>query len=150
MIFAILMTAAAPAAPEAIIRAERARLNAAIAAHDWEAMMPSFLPDYTIFPGSSGRPFDVTAFGKRIGDSFADPTFVAFVRTPERIRISQNGKRASETGHWVGTWRKADGTMRLSGTYLGTWEPVEEGWKLKNEAYVSLACTGSKACAETY
>jgi hypothetical protein len=150
MLLAALLLAGAPATPEGAIRAERARLNAAIAAHDWEAMKPSFLPDYTILPGSSGRPFDVTAFGARIGASFADPTFVTFVRTPEQIRISKNGKRASETGRWVGTWRKPDGIMRLTGTYLGTWEPSAAGWKLKNEAYVSLACSGSKACAETY
>ncbi len=35
-----------------------------------------------------------------------------------------------------------------SGTYLATWGPSESGWKLKNEVYVSLDCTGSKACAE--
>lgn len=136
--------------PEATIRAERQRLNQAIAAHDWEAMKASFLPDYTILPGSSGRPFDLTAFGARMGQNFADPTFVTFVRTPDGIRISRNGKRGSESGRWVGSWRKDDGEMRLSGTYLATWEPSGTGWKLKNEVYVSLACTGSKACAEVY
>ena len=150
MILAGLTLAAASLAPEAAIRAERQRLNQAIAAHDWQAMQVSFLPDYTILPGSSGRPFDVAAFRGRIGQNFADPTFVTFLRTPEGIRISRNGKRGSERGRWVGTWRKPDGEMRLSGTYLATWEPSGTGWKLKNEAYVSLDCTGSKACAEVY
>jgi len=150
MLVAALVLVAAAATPEASIRAERARLNSAIAAHDWAAMRSSFLPDYTILPGSSGRPLDLTGFGARIQQGFADPAFITYVRTPESIRISENGKRASESGRWVGSWRKADGAMRLTGTYLATWEPATPGWKLKNEVYVSLACSGSKDCAEVY
>ncbi|GAA4008710.1 nuclear transport factor 2 family protein [Sphingomonas humi] len=150
MILAALTLASQIAGPEVAIRAERQRLNQAIAAHDWEAMKGSFLPDYTILPGSSGRPFDVAAFRDRIGQGFADPTFRTYLRTPDSIRISRNGKRASESGHWVGSWRKPEGEMRLSGSYLATWEPSGGGWKLKNEAYVSLDCTGSKVCAEVY
>ncbi len=150
MIFASLALAIAVASPEDAIRAERQRLNQAIAAHDWAAMTPSFLADYTILPGSSGRPFDLASFGERIRQGFADPSFLTYLRTPESIRIGRNGKRGSESGSWVGTWRKSDGEMRLSGTYLATWAPSGSGWKLKNEVYVSLDCTGSRACAEIY
>ena len=139
-----------PAAPEAAIRAERARLNAAIAAHDFNSMKRSFLTDYTIFPGSSGAPFDVDAFARRLAPTFADPGFVTYIRTPERIFVSAQGKRAAETGHWLGLWHKADGTMRLSGIYQATWMPTADGWRLKNESYVSLRCTGSRACAEVF
>jgi ketosteroid isomerase-like protein len=145
-----LLAAAAAVQPEAAIRAERARLNAAIGAHDVKAIRGSFTPDYTILPGSSGLPFDLDGFLARMTAGFADPTFVTYVRTPQEIRVSQNRKRASEAGRWVGSWHKSDGTMRLSGTYFATWVPMAGQWKLKNEVYVSLSCTGSKACAEVY
>ena len=147
---ALLLAAAAAVQPEAAIQAERARLNAAIGAHDIKAIRGSFAPDYTILPGSSGLPFDLDGFLARMAAGFADPTFVTYVRTPGEIKVSQNGKRASESGRWVGRWDKSDGTMWLTGTYLATWAPIAGQWKLKNEVYVSLSCTGSKACAEVY
>ena len=134
--------------PEAAIRAARAQSNAAIAAHDYDAMRRFFLPDYTILPGSSGAPLDAEANRRRIMPTFADPGFVTYVRTPERVRISGNGKRAAETGRWVGLWQKPDGAMRLSGIYQATWMPAADGWRLKNESFVSLRCTGSRACGE--
>ncbi|MFC3712108.1 nuclear transport factor 2 family protein [Sphingoaurantiacus capsulatus] len=147
---AAAMMAAMPATaadPEAQIRARRAESNAAIAAHDAAAMRPHYLPDFTIMPGSSGAPSDLDAFLTRIGTTFADPTFVHYVRTPTKVTIGASGKRAAETGTWVGTWNKPDGTMRLSGVYQAMWLPTPDGWRLKNESFVSLACEGSAACA---
>lgn len=137
-----------PLSVEAQIRALRAELNAAIAAHDVAAMRKQYLPNFTILPGSSGLPFDLSAFEKRIGAGFADPTFVTYVRTPTRVTVGATGKRAAESGTWVGTWRKSDGLVRLSGVYQAMWLPTKDGWRLQNESFVSLACTGSKACAE--
>lgn len=147
-----LLLAAAPLAAarptaEADIRARRAQSNAAIAAHDVAAMRPHYLPDFTILPGSSGAPSDLEAFLTRIGGTFADPTFVAYVRTPVTVTIGASGKRAAEAGTWVGTWNKPDGEMRLSGVYQAMWLPTPDGWRLKNESFVSLACEGSAACA---
>lgn len=138
---------AAATDPEAQIRARRAESNAAIAAHDTMAMRPHYLPDFTIMPGSSGAPSDLDAFLARIGTTFADPSFVHYVRTPVTVTIGASGKRAAETGTWVGTWNKPDGTMRLSGVYQAMWLPTPDGWRLKNESFVSLACEGSAACA---
>ncbi len=148
IIAAAAMMAAMPATdPEAQIRARRAESNAAIAAHDTAAMRPHYLPDFTILPGSSGSPSDLDAFLTRIGTTFADPSFVHYVRTPVKVTIGASGKRAAETGTWVGTWNKPDGTMRLSGVYQAMWLPSPDGWRLKNESFVSLACEGSAACA---
>lgn len=146
---AILTATPAEAADvEAQIRAARAATNAAIAAHDFAPMRHLYLPDYTILPGSSGMPSDLEAYAARLTRTFADPSFVAYVRTPDSIRVSASGKRAAEVGTWVGTWRKPDGEMRLSGVYQATWQPTPEGWRLKNEAFVSLDCRGSVACNE--
>jgi ketosteroid isomerase-like protein len=130
------------------IRALRAQSNAAIAAHDFEAMRRFFVEDYTILPGSSGASFDIEAFRRRISPTFADPTFVTYVRTPTRIVVGRSGRRAAETGRWVGTWRMPRGEMRLSGIYQAMWVPTPAGWRLKNESFVSLRCVGGVRCAE--
>lgn len=110
-------------------------------------MRPHYLADFTILPGSSGAPSDLEAFLARIATTFADPGFVTYVRTPVTVTIAASGKRAAETGTWVGRWQKSDGEMRLSGVYQAMWLPTPGGWRLKNESFVSLACEGSAACA---
>ena len=144
---AIALAATTGRADEAQIRSLRAQSNAAIAAHDYPALRRFFTPDYTIFPGSSGRPFSADDMAKRIAGDFSDPTFVTYVRTPQRIIVSSDRARAAETGRWVGTWRKREGTMRISGIYQATWNPTPAGWRLKNESFVTLACSGSRECA---
>jgi ketosteroid isomerase-like protein len=139
--------AAADAAIEAEIRARRAESNAAIAAHDVAAMRAHYLPDFTILPGSSGAPSDLESFLARIAGTFADPGFDRYVRTPVTVTVGASGKRAAEVGTWVGTWNKPDGRMRLSGVYQAMWVPAADGWRLRNESFVSLACEGSRACA---
>ena len=145
---ALIAIGAAPLADGAQIRGLRAQSNAAVAAHDYAAMRRFFLPDYTIFPGSSGRPFTADEMGQRIAGDFSDPGFVTYVRTPGRITISDRRLRAAEIGRWVGRWRKSDGNMTVSGVYQATWNPTPAGWRLKNESFVTLACRGSRACAD--
>jgi len=130
------------------IRTLRAQSNAAIAAHDFEAMRRFFVDDYTILPGSSGASFDIEAFRRRIAPSFADPTFVTYIRTPTRIVVGSSGRRAAEVGRWLGIWRSPQGEMRLSGIYQAMWVPTPAGWRLKNESFVSLGCVGGIRCAE--
>jgi hypothetical protein len=62
-------------------------------------------------------------------------------RTPESIVAAQSGKRIAETGHWVGIWRKSDGTMHKTGIYLAMWIPSGGTWRLKSESFVTLSCT---------
>lgn len=148
MIATMTVAAIDPAAAEAEIRKVRAQSNAAIAAHDVAGMRAAFLPDAVVLPGSSGTPFGMDGFDVRIGAAFADPTFVAWVRTPVTVTIGAGGKRAAESGTWVGTWRKTDGEMRVTGVYQAMWLPTPEGWRIKNESFVTLDCTGSKECVQ--
>lgn len=135
-----------PATVEAEIRALRAQSNAAIAAHDAAGMKALFLPDATILPGANGAALGMDGFDARIGATFADPTFVSYVRLPDTIAVAKSGRRAAETGRWVGIWRKPDGDMRVTGVYQAMWLPTSVGWRLKNESFVTLACTGSRDC----
>jgi ketosteroid isomerase-like protein len=147
VIFALLLAASSVADVDAI-RALRARSNAALAAHRAEDLRPLLAEDYTALPGSSGRPFTADASLERLASAFADPTFIAYVRTPRRIVVASSGKRAAESGTWVGRWNEMDGVMRLSGVYQATWVPRDGGWRLLNESFVTLRCTGSRGCPE--
>jgi ketosteroid isomerase-like protein len=148
MMLALLLAAAAAGGDVAEIRGLRARSNAALAAHRVEDLRPLLTDDYTAFPGSSGRPFTAGQLERRLAAAFADPTFITYVRTPKRIVVASSGKRAAETGRWLGLWRKSDGEMRLTGIYQATWVPRGGGWRLLNESFVTLGCTGSRACPE--
>lgn len=144
----LLALAAATASPDRAIGAMREASNAAIAAHDMTALRRVMAPGYTILPGSLGLPLTADAFAERIGAAFADPTFITYVRTPTKIEVATNGKRAAERGTWLGRWKKPDGEMRLTGVYQATWVPADGGWRLLSETFVSLDCAGSAACSE--
>jgi ketosteroid isomerase-like protein len=148
MLALLFIAATVPTGDVAEIRRLRAQSNAALAAHRIEALRPALAEGYTAFPGSSGRPFTAAQLEARLAAVFADPTFVTYVRTPRRIVVAGSGKRAAETGTWLGRWRKSDGEMRLTGIYQATWVPQHGGWRLLNESFVTLGCSGSKACAE--
>ena len=147
LIALLVPTVAIARGAAAEIRDLRARSNAAIARHDVAGMQALFLPDAVVLPGSSGTPSAMDGFAARIGKTFADPTFVTYVRTPERVRIGRSARRAAESGRWVGIWRKPDGEMRMSGVYQAMWLATPEGWRIRNESFVSLACVGSRECA---
>lgn len=127
------------------IRALRRESNAAIAAHDLARLRPLLMPDYAGLPGSLGKPLSIEETEARLARAFADPTFVTYDRRSKRIEIAASRKRAIETGLWVGTWRKPDGLMRVSGRYQAFWAPSGGSWKLQNESFVTLECSGSRA-----
>ncbi len=133
--------------PTAIVRAQRTEYNAAISAHDAVRLRTFFVDDYHLILGSSGEVDSGadTATRGYAEEEFKDPTFVTYRRTPTTIVIAASGKRIAETGRFEGIWRKPDGTMR-KGIYLAMWIPSAGTWRLKSEAFVTLACTGSAAC----
>ena len=134
--------------PTSMVRAQRGESNAAIAAHDAVRLRQLFDVDYHGIQGTSGA---LDSGGEATARSYAeeefkDPTFVSYRRTPMSIVNATSGKRIAESGNWEGIWRKADGTMRKTGVYLAMWIPSGGTWRLKSEAFVTLACSGSSAC----
>jgi hypothetical protein len=134
--------------PALTVRVQRAESNAAIKAHDAIRLRKLFDDDYHGIQGTSG---DLDSGGEATARSYADeefkdPTFVTYRRTPTSIVNAQSGKRVAEAGQWEGIWRKSDGTMRKTGVYLAMWIPSGGTWRLKSEAFVTLACTGSATC----
>jgi hypothetical protein len=130
------------------IRAGRAASNAAIAGRKWPALRELFVPDAHLIAGNVGSLIvgaDAIVVG--MSTSAAAPGFLTYVRTPSTIRVSDARDRASERGEWVGNWRKPDGLAKLGGEYQATWVRTAEGWRIKNEVFVTLSCTGSAECA---
>jgi len=137
--------------PVLTVRALRAQSNAAIAAHDVNLLRGLLDDDYHGIQGTSGSlDSGGAATARSYGDvEFKDPTFVTYRRTPESVVLARSGKRIAETGHWVGEWRKSDGTMRKTGIYLAMWIPSGGTWRLKAEMFVTLSCTGSVTCKKS-
>ena len=150
MIFGCIGTCAASTlkVPTDIVRAQRADYNAAIAAHDAARLRTFLVDDYHLISGSSGNVDSGADAATRdyADDEFKDPTFVTYRRTPTSIVMAASGKRIAETGRFEGLWKKPDGTMRRTGIYLAMWVPSAGTWRVRSEAFVTLACTGSKAC----
>lgn len=136
---AAMMIAGAMPDDIALIRAARAANNAAIAAHDPEAMRAAYADDYTVITGSFGA---VLHGGNTVGARmavgvFSDPKFVSYERIPDVITVAAPRDRAMERGQWLGRWTDAT----LTGEYLAVWVPSGDGWKLRSETFVTLTGT---------
>ena len=140
--------AAAAEDPVAIVRSLRAESNAAIAAHDAKRLRPLLADEYRGIQGTSGALDLGGAATARSyeNEEFRDPTFVAYERIPDKVTVAASGRRVGESGHWVGTWRKGDGTMRKTGDYLAVWIVSKGQWRIRSETFVTLSCTGSGDC----
>lgn len=125
----------------------RMRSNEAIAARQLPGVTDIMLPDMVVIGGNggvlTGRDSSKVSFTRQ----FADPKFLGYVRSPTRIDVSTTRPLAAEAGEWVGRWREADGVRQLRGKYLAMWRHTEEGWRLRSELFVTLACTGSATCS---
>ncbi len=133
---------------EQAIRRLRAEFNRSIASHDAAGLPRFWREDIHVTTGVgrqlAGRNALVAAFDA----IFSDSTFVTYIRTPDKIEISASGVRAAESGHWLGQWKKADGTMEWRGTYLAMWRKESDKWLIQSELYVSLKCSGSRECSD--
>jgi ketosteroid isomerase-like protein len=121
-------------APDAAIRAKRKLTNRLIAAHDALRLRPHLTDDMLLIAGD-GEPIQgadavVAAFARQ----FADPAFVAYLRTTETVELSGDG-RAAETGRWVGRWKNG---VEMSGVYMAAWRERRGQWLLERELYVTL------------
>ena len=121
--------------PDIAIRAKRKLTNRLIAAYDAARLRPHLTDDMLLIVGDgdliSGADAVVAAFARQ----FADPAFVAYVRTTNTVELADDGRRAAETGRWVGRWK---GGVEISGVYLAAWRETRGQWLLERELYVTL------------
>ena len=127
-------------APDIAIRAKRKLTNRLIAAHDAGRLRPHLADDVVLIVGDgdviSGAEAVVAAFARQ----FADAAFVDYVRTTETVEIADDGRRAAETGRWVGRWKGELGTgaVAMGGGYMAVWRESRGQWLLERELYVTL------------
>ena len=121
--------------PDAAIRAKRKLTNRLIAAHDAERLRPHLTDDMLLIVGDGGLIQGADAVVAAFAGQFADPAFVAYVRTTETVEPAADGHRAAETGRWVGRWK---GGVEMSGVYMAAWRENRGQWLLERELYVTL------------
>jgi ketosteroid isomerase-like protein len=142
------MTAAGEGPEAERIRAARRASNDAIARHDLAALAATWVDDVQVTAGLGSAANGRAEVSSRIAAAFADPTFDRWVRTTESVEVATDGSRAAEVGTWEGRWHKADGTMVRTGRYLAHWVRLPEGWRIRAEVFVALACSGSAECGQ--
>jgi hypothetical protein len=121
-------------APEDAIRARRRLTNKLIAAHEAPRLRPFFDADAKLIAGDGTLVVGAAAIIAAFAAQFADPAFVAYVRTTHTVTLDAAGDRAAEQGDWVGSWRET----RMSGAYFAVWKRVTGQWVIESELYVTL------------
>ena len=121
--------------PQDAIAARRKLTNRLIAGKDAGRLAPFFAPDIKVIVGDGSMIVGAQDVLAAFASQFADPAFIAYVRTTERIELDADGVRAAEHGAWVGTSR---GAPDVAGTYLATWRKVTGQWVIENELFITL------------
>ncbi len=133
--------------PVSDIRQVRAGSNRAIAAHDLDGVVAAMTPDIVVTAGNGGVLVGRDTVRSSFRRSFADTTFIDFLRTPDSITVSTaRPSLAAEHGHWMGRYHTANGIEDIGGVYLAMWRRTTEGWRIRSELFVSLTCHGPRMC----
>jgi ketosteroid isomerase-like protein len=122
-------------APDVAIRAKRKLTNRLIAAHQASRLRPHLADDMLLVVGDGDLINGADAVVAAFASQFADPAFVAYVRTTDAVEIADDGRRAAETGRWIGSWK---GGVEVSGTYMAAWRESRGQWLLERELYITL------------
>jgi ketosteroid isomerase-like protein len=122
--------------PSDAIAARRKLTNRLIAGKDAARLAPFLAGDVKVIAGDGSLILGARDVLAAFAGQFADPDFVAYVRTTQRIDLDAEGARAAEHGTWVGTWRAAG---EQSGTYLAVWRKVTGQWVIESELFVTLS-----------
>jgi ketosteroid isomerase-like protein len=130
------------------IRDLRLQYNHAIESRDANAFLKFLSPTFVEMISTC----EVTQGASAVANSYAstefkDPAFIAYDRQPDVIEVSQNGRYATDRGHWNARSRGADRkVVGGSGLYQAGWVRMDAEWRIHTEAYVQLTCPREPAC----
>ena len=119
---------------EDAIRSRRRLTNKFIAAHEAQRLAPFFAADANLIGGEGGLLVGSQAIVAAFAAQFADPSFLAYERTPVEVTFDMDATRAAERGTWVGRWTD----QTLGGSYLAVWRKQTGQWVIEQELYVTL------------
>ena len=122
--------------PEDAVAARRKLTNRLIAGKDARRLAPFLAPDVKVIAGDGSLILGAADVLAAFAGQFADPDFVAYVRTTAGGGRDGEGTRAAQQGPGVGTWRAAG---EQSGTYLAVWKKVTGQWLIESELFVTLS-----------
>jgi ketosteroid isomerase-like protein len=125
------------------IRAQRATSNEAIARHDVEAIQSFLDEDYVITISTGLIERSREEHGRSFAAHFAEYPDVVYVRTPEKITLSEAYPLAIESGTWVGTRTTSNGKLESGGEYTAAWRKTDNVWRIYSELFVALYCNGA-------
>ena len=126
--------------PDVAIRAKRKLTNRLIAAHDAARLRPHLTDDMLLIVGDGDLIAGADAVVAAFAGQFADPAFIDYVRTTETVALADDGRRAAETGRWVGRWTGGGqtGGVQMGGVYMAAWRERHGQWLLERELYITL------------
>jgi uncharacterized protein (TIGR02246 family) len=133
---------------EDVIRAARARSNAAIAAHDPAAIARLWMEDVHVVSSTSTQTAGRDANRQRMAQQFANRPDTVYIRTPTAIDVYTPWSVAAERGEWTGRWTEPDGAFEIGGTYLVQWRKIAGEWLIQAELYVPTRCSGARYCSQ--
>ncbi len=129
------------------IIAIRDTLNRALRDRDVASLARYWSPDVHITGGLGSLRVSRDSITGAYARFFTDSTFVAGMRTPERIDVaSDDVRRAAEAGRWVWRTRNERGLTELQGRYLVFWQRIEGAWRVRSELYVATTCVSGPEC----
>jgi ketosteroid isomerase-like protein len=133
---------------EQLIRAARARSNAAIAAHDLDGIQSAWMPDVHVVSSTSAQTAGSGANRERMARQFQLRQDTIYVRTPGRVEVFEPWNVAAERGDWIGRWTEPDGKVEIGGSYQAQWRKIDGRWLIQAELYVPTHCRGAKYCVQ--
>ena len=132
---------------EQLIRAARARSNAAIAAHDLAGVAREWMAGVSVLGSTGTHAQGHAANAQNLARQFERRPDTLYVRTPTAIAVFAPWAVAAERGEWVATWTEPDGPLKLSGTYQAQWRCIDDLWLIQGELFVPTDCEGGAYCA---
>jgi uncharacterized protein (TIGR02246 family) len=133
---------------EQLIRAARARSNAAIAAHDPAAIAELWMDDVHVVRSTGAQLAGRGPNQQRMAQQFKTRPDTIYVRQPSTIDVYSPWAMAAERGEWTARWTEPDGIVDTAGTYMAQWRRIDGVWLIQAELYVPTRCTGSTYCSK--
>lgn len=135
--------------PEAdAVRARRAAYVAAMQARRADLIGDFLAPEMVQLASSGAMRVGREAIVKDYADvEFRNPDFIVYDRVPDEIHISDNGRFATERGHWRALFRRNGETVSgNNGLYQAGWIKRDGQWFIRTESYVRLHCADEGEC----
>ena len=131
---------------QTLIRAARARSNAAIAVHDLAGIAREWMPEVSVLSSTGKETGGRDANQANLARQFELRPDTKYIRTPSSVEVFAAWDVAAERGDWVGSWTEPDGPLVIGGTYQAQWRLNHGIWLILAELFVPAYCSGGAYC----